>query len=46
MGMANDVLSAFAASQGSSYEPTDAILAIPQNEINISQGFLKQNPGY
>ena len=45
-GKANDVLGAFAISQGNSYAPTDAILPIPQNEINISQGFLKQNPGY
>ena len=45
-GKANEVLGAFATSQGNSFTTTDLILPIPQNEINISQGFLTQNPGY
>jgi len=45
-GMANSVISAFATSTGQSFEPTDLLLPIPQNEINVSAGKLTQNPGY
>lgn len=45
-GKANEVLSALAAAGGFSFSPTDLLLPIPQNEINVSQGLLKQNPGY
>jgi hypothetical protein len=46
MGMASSVLSAFATSEGYSYEPTDVLLPIPQAEIDVSQGLLIQNAGY
>ena len=45
-GRVIDVLSAFAAEDGETFEPTDVILPIPQGEINVSQGLLEQNPGY
>jgi len=45
-GVAQDVIGAFAASVGEAFVPTDLILPIPQNEINISGGALTQNPGY
>lgn len=45
-GKAAEVLGAFATAQGNSFTATDLVLPIPQNEINISQGFLTQNPGY
>lgn len=43
-GVAESVLSAFAASEGYTFEPTDLLLPIPQGEINVSQGLLIQNP--
>lgn len=46
MGMASSVLSAFATAQGDIFEPTDILLPIPQAEIDVSQGLLKQNAGY
>jgi len=45
-GMAESVLSAFATANGEIFAPTDVILPIPQNEINVSGGALTQNPGY
>ncbi|MEM7103218.1 MAG: RagB/SusD family nutrient uptake outer membrane protein [Bacteroidota bacterium] len=45
-GVAEDVLSAFAAAEGHSFSPTDLLLPIPQGEINVSSGLLLQNPGY
>lgn len=45
-GVANQVLSDFAVSIGANFSPLDLLLPIPQNEVNLSQGFLKQNPGY
>lgn len=45
-GAAESVLSAFAAGQSYSFEATDLLLPIPQNEINVSQNLLTQNPGY
>jgi hypothetical protein len=45
-GKASTVLADLAVANGYSYSATDLILPIPQNEINISQGLLKQNPGY
>ncbi|NOQ92617.1 MAG: RagB/SusD family nutrient uptake outer membrane protein [Flavobacteriaceae bacterium] len=43
---ANDVLSAFSAENNYSFSATDLLLPIPQREINLSNGLLKQNPGY
>ncbi len=46
MGLAQNVLSAFAAAEGWTFEPTDLLLPIPQQELNVSDGLLTQNPGY
>jgi len=43
-GMAQDVLAAFSAETGGSFSATDLLLPIPQREINLSNGLLKQNP--
>lgn len=45
-GVANDVLSEFAAANGYSFSGTDLLLPIPQREIGLSNGTLTQNPGY
>ena len=45
-GEANSVLTAFAESEGNTFGPTDLLLPIPQAQINVSEGLLKQNPGY
>jgi hypothetical protein len=45
-GKAESVLSALSNANGYNYTSTDLLLPIPQNEINISQGLMKQNPGY
>jgi len=45
-GVAEEVLSAFAAEEGISFQSTDLLLPIPQREINVSRGLLTQNPGY
>jgi len=46
MGAAQEVLSAFATSTGVSFTSSDLLLPIPQREINLSGGEMKQNPGY
>ncbi|QOW10406.1 RagB/SusD family nutrient uptake outer membrane protein [Kaistella flava (ex Peng et al. 2021)] len=43
---AQNVLSAYSSSNGYSFTTTDLLLPIPQREINISGGLMKQNPGY
>ncbi|MCF6181279.1 RagB/SusD family nutrient uptake outer membrane protein [Lutibacter sp.] len=43
---AQNVLSAFSTATGGSFTATDLLLPIPQREINLSKGVLKQNPGY
>ncbi len=43
---AQNVLSAFSAANGYSYNASDLLLPIPQREINLSNGALSQNPGY
>lgn len=45
-GVANEVLSAHAASRGYVFTGRDLLLPIPAREINISGGLLTQNPGY
>lgn len=45
-GEAQNVLSTFSANNNYSFTATDLLLPIPQREINISSGLLKQNPGY
>ena len=46
MGVAQDVLSAFASTNGYGFSSTDLLLPIPQVEIGLSKGALSQNPGY
>ncbi|HAA19233.1 MAG TPA: RagB/SusD family nutrient uptake outer membrane protein [Cytophagales bacterium] len=46
MGVATDVLGAFATAEGHAFTATDLLLPIPQAEINVSGGALTQNPGY
>ncbi|MFB9057942.1 RagB/SusD family nutrient uptake outer membrane protein [Mariniflexile ostreae] len=45
-GEAQSILSNFAASNLFNFTSTDLLLPIPQNEINLSQGLMKQNAGY
>lgn len=45
-GRVQTVLGAYATATGTVFENTDILLPIPQNEINISFGLLKQNAGY
>lgn len=45
-GKAQSVLSAFSTANNYSYNATDLLLPIPQREINLSIGVMKQNPGY
>jgi len=45
-GRAESTLSTFSATNGLGYSSTDLLLPIPQNEINLSQGAMSQNPGY
>lgn len=45
-GQALTVLTEFADSEGYIFNSTDLILPIPQKEINVSGGYLTQNPGY
>ncbi len=45
-GVAQEVLSAFSTSNSFDFQATDLLLPIPGAEIAISQGLLKQNPGY
>lgn len=46
MGEAENVLGAFATSVGENFTSSDVLLPIPQREINLSGGLMKQNPGY
>jgi len=46
MGEAENVLGAFATSNGFSFSATDLLLPIPQREIGLSLGVMTQNPGY
>jgi hypothetical protein len=43
---AQSILSQFALANGFTFTSTDLLLPIPQNEINLSQGLMNQNPGY
>jgi hypothetical protein len=46
MGVAQEVLSAFSATNGYGFASTDLLLPIQQVEIGLSKGALSQNPGY
>lgn len=45
-GVAEEVLSAFAADNGFEFNPNKLILPIPQRALDVSFGKLTQNPGY
>ncbi len=45
-GVAQEVLSKFSSDNGYGFQSTDLLLPIPQAEIGLSKGVLKQNPGY
>lgn len=45
-GQAESVLSAFSAANNYGYSSSDLLLPLPQNEINLGNGMLNQNPGY
>ncbi|CAZ96770.1 MULTISPECIES: RagB/SusD family nutrient uptake outer membrane protein [Zobellia] len=45
-GQAESVFSAFSSANNLGYSSTDLLLPIPQNEINLSNGSMSQNPGY
>ncbi|RXP45223.1 RagB/SusD family nutrient uptake outer membrane protein [Lutibacter sp. HS1-25] len=45
-GVAQQVLSQYSADNGYGFTATDLLLPIPQLEIGLSKGVLKQNPGY
>ena len=45
-GEAINTLSAHSDAIGGEFSNTDLLLPIPQNEINLSRGVLRQNPGY
>ncbi|MGJ8593203.1 MAG: RagB/SusD family nutrient uptake outer membrane protein [Aquaticitalea sp.] len=46
LGRAQSVLSAYSELNGFGFNSTDLLLPIPQNEVNISNGLMTQNPGY
>lgn len=43
---AEEVMKAYSDANGYSFSSTDLFLPIPQREINLSHGLMKQNPGY
>ncbi|MDO6803359.1 RagB/SusD family nutrient uptake outer membrane protein [Wenyingzhuangia sp. 1_MG-2023] len=45
-GKAESILSTFSTTNGLEYSSSDLLLPIPQREINLSNGVMKQNPGY
>lgn len=45
-GLAAQVLQDHATEMGYTFSTTDLLLPIPQSEINLSNGLLRQNPGY
>ncbi|MDF1695797.1 MAG: RagB/SusD family nutrient uptake outer membrane protein [Saprospiraceae bacterium] len=45
-GVAQSVLSDFAANNGYSFTANDLLLPLPTQEIGLSNGVLTQNPGY
>ncbi|MCG9791358.1 RagB/SusD family nutrient uptake outer membrane protein [Flavobacterium algicola] len=45
-GEAESVLRAFSLANDFTFDSTDLLLPIPQNEINLSKGAMNQNPGY
>ena len=46
LGRAQSVLSAYSDLNGFGFSSTDLLLPIPQNEVNLSNGVMSQNPGY
>ncbi|MGJ8743465.1 RagB/SusD family nutrient uptake outer membrane protein [Polaribacter sp.] len=46
LNKASEILSAYSSANGFGFSSTDLLLPIPQNEVNLSNGLMKQNPGY
>ncbi|NRR92106.1 RagB/SusD family nutrient uptake outer membrane protein [Winogradskyella undariae] len=46
LGKAQSVLSAYSNLYGFGFTSTDLLLPMPQNEVNLSDGLMSQNPGY
>ena len=45
-GEAQSILSQYSEVNGFGFTSTDLLLPIPQNEVNLSDGLMSQNPGY
>ncbi|WP_299098488.1 RagB/SusD family nutrient uptake outer membrane protein [uncultured Winogradskyella sp.] len=45
-GEAETTLSAYSELNGFGYTTSDLLLPMPQNEVNLSNGLMSQNPGY
>lgn len=45
-GVAQTVLSEYSEVNGFDFTSTDLLLPMPQNEVNLSDGLMNQNPGY
>lgn len=46
LGVAESVLSQYANANGFGFTSSDLLLPMPQNEVNLSNGLMNQNPGY
>jgi len=46
LGKAQEVLSAYSELYGFGFTSSDLLLPLPQNEVNISDGLMTQNPNY
>ncbi|MFD1016790.1 RagB/SusD family nutrient uptake outer membrane protein [Winogradskyella rapida] len=46
LGKAQSVLSAYSDLNGFGFTSSDLVLPMPQNEVNLSDGLMTQNPGY
>lgn len=46
LGKAQEVLSAYSDLNGFGFTSSDLLLPLPQNEVNLSDGLMSQNPGY
>ena len=46
LGRAESVLSQYSTLNGFGFTTSDLLLPMPQNEVNLSDGLMEQNPGY
>ncbi|NRD24417.1 RagB/SusD family nutrient uptake outer membrane protein [Winogradskyella litoriviva] len=46
LGRAESVLSQYSTANNFGFTATDLLLPMPQNEVNLSDGLMTQNPGY